>query len=57
MKTELESRISFTKIKLNARKQPVFEASVYWNGRLHETIKVTKELCVEDLKIKAGINQ
>lgn len=55
MKSEFESRISFQKIKLHARKQLVYMAAIYWNGELHETIKATKELCIEDLKRKARI--
>lgn len=55
MKSEFESRISF-----EAQKHPykrgkkVFYASVYWNGKLYETIKATKELCIEHLKRTAN---
>lgn len=55
MKTEFESRIEFRKTKLRSRKEPVFEATVYWSGQLHETIKTTKEKCIADLKVKAHI--
>lgn len=57
MKTEFESRIEFHKIKLHSYKKPVYEATVYWNGQLHETIKATKEACIEDLKLKANITE
>lgn len=55
MKTEFESRIEFRKTRLRSRKEPVFEATVYWNGQLYETIKTTKEACISDLKLKANI--
>jgi hypothetical protein len=55
METEFESRISFNKIKLRARKQAVYQAAIYWNVELYETIKATKDLCIEELKRKAGI--
>lgn len=57
MKTEFESRIEFRKTRLRSRKEPAFEATVYWNGQLHETIKATKEACVKDLKLKAHISE
>lgn len=57
MKTEFESRIEFHRIKLRSYKKPVFEATVYWNGQLHETIKASKEACIEDLKQKANVKE
>jgi hypothetical protein len=54
-KTEFESRISFNKITLRAARKPAYEASVFWGGKLYETIKYTKELCVLDLAKKAGV--
>jgi hypothetical protein len=51
MKTEFESRIEFHPIKLNRKR--CYEATVFWGGKLYETIKYTKELCIADLKRKA----
>jgi hypothetical protein len=53
LKSEFESRIEFHSIKLFGKK--AFEATVFWDGKLHETIKYTKELCTSDLKRKANI--
>ena len=55
MKTEFESRIEFHKIKLRYRNRQAYEATVYWNGKLYETIKATKEACTKDLKEKANM--
>lgn len=58
MKTEFESRVEYRKVKLRYiprnGSQP-YEATVYWNGQLYETIKISKELCLKDLKRKAGL--
>ncbi|MDR2004172.1 MAG: hypothetical protein LBQ74_14165 [Prevotella sp.] len=55
--TVFESRISFRKTRLPGVKKPVFYASVYWGDQLHEVYKYTKELCIEALKIKAGVKE
>ena len=57
MKTEFESRISWQKIRQRSVKKPVWYATVYWNDKLYESIKYTKELCVIDLKLQANIKE
>jgi hypothetical protein len=54
MKTEFESRIEFHPIRLAGKK--CFEATAFWGGKLYESIKYTKELCIVDLKRKANVN-
>ena len=54
MKTEFESRIEFRKIKLRARRQPVYQATIYWCGKFYEAIRATKELCIKGLEQKCG---
>lgn len=57
MKTEFESRIEFRMVKLNYRNRKAYEATVFWNGQLYETIKATKKACIEDLKQKANVKE
>lgn len=52
-KSEFESRIEFHSIKLAGRK--CFESTVFWGGQLYESLKLTKELCISDLKRKANV--
>lgn len=56
-KSEFESRIEYRRVKLRSMKKRVFEATVFWKGKLYETMKVSKELCAEELKRQAAIHE
>lgn len=56
-KTEFESRIEYRTVKLHSIKKNVFEANVFWDGKLYQTMKATKERCAEELKRLAGIRE
>lgn len=53
LKERIESRVSFRKIRIN-RKQ-AYEASAFIDGYLYETIKLTKEMCIDALVRKAQL--
>lgn len=57
-KSLFESRISFSPgmgYKGGFRRVRVYYATVFWNDTFYETTKRSKELCIADLKRKAGI--
>lgn len=56
MKSEFESRISFSSYKDRFGRK-LITANVYWNNKTYESIKVTRDLCIADLKIKAGVKE
>ena len=56
IRTEVESRISLNKVKLTTGRRAV-EAHIDWEGQRFETLRMTKGLCVEDLRKKCGLNK
>lgn len=54
LKERIESRASFRKIRLG--RKTAFEASAFIDGVLYETIKATKELCIDSLVRKVELD-
>jgi hypothetical protein len=47
MKTSFESRVEYH--KRTANRKAAYYATAFWDGKLYESWKYTKELCLADL--------